>query len=185
MHKKAIKYAALHNLSLAIAYGGPVFGKYALGPAVKEISSEQERGKVLEAAWSKFSPIDLAAHGIFAATWLMHRTALKARHIGGEKTKKLVAMKDVAIAGAVITGLANAIAGQAMKREFPEGVAVAAGGEPSPNTPVGAIKYQRFFQVVGALNKAFVGGAIVLGPAITITAIHESRRRGLFARKYR
>src|SRR4051794_39401440 len=44
----------LHDLGLAAGFGGTLFGKMALNPAVKEVRSREERGKVLDRAWRGF-----------------------------------------------------------------------------------------------------------------------------------
>src|SRR6185295_8551327 len=128
MAKMSITGWALHNLSLAIAYGGPVFAKAALHPASKEIKSDKERGKLLMTAWNNFIPIDVTAHLAFTATWLYGRKVLKSRRLSHE-TAALVALKDVLIGGALITGIANAIVGAAYARRFPQGVPVSPTGE--------------------------------------------------------
>ena len=43
-----------HNLGLAAWFGGTLFGKLALNPSVRAISSREERGKVLNAAWNRY-----------------------------------------------------------------------------------------------------------------------------------
>ena len=131
MAKLSISAWALHNLSLAIAYGGPVFAKVALHPAAKEIVSDKERGKLLLTAWTKFIPVDVAAHLTFTATYLYGRKVLKSRRLSHE-TAALVALKDILIGGALITGLANAAVGKAFAQRFPQGVPVGPNGERVP-----------------------------------------------------
>jgi uncharacterized membrane protein len=178
MHTNALKTSAciLHDLSLAVAYGGPLFGKIALYPAVKEISSQRERGKVVETAWNKFNPVNVAAHAVFTATWLVSRKMLKDQHLG-KQTEKLVIAKDVLVAGALLTGVANTVAGKLMERKFPEGVRVASGDQPSAATPPEAAKFQRFFKVMGPLNLALIAGAIAVGPVLAVAAFHGSPQK--------
>lgn len=178
MHTNALKTSAwiLHNLSLAVAYGGPLYGKFALGPAIKEISSEQERGKVLVTAWNHFAPVNLAAHGAFTASWLVLRKMFKDRNLG-KKTDKLLTVKDTLVAGALLTGVANTIASKRMQRAFPEGVPVRSDHQPSPNTPPQAARFQRFFNVMGPINLALLAGALAVGPVLVVTALHGSRRK--------
>jgi hypothetical protein len=179
MAKLSISSWALHNLSLAIAYGGPVFAKAALHPAAKEIVSDKERGKLLETAWNKFIPIDVAAHLTFTATWLYGRKIIKSRRLSNE-TEALVTLKDVLIGGALITGLANAMVGKAYAKRFPQGVPVSPTGEITGKSSE-ARKFQQYFKVMGPLNRALVAGAIAVGPAITVS-IFRSMRRGMLAR---
>lgn len=173
---------AIETTSLAIAYGGPIFAKFALYPALKEISSEKERGKLMEEAWNRFVPIDLSAHIFFTASWLVCRRTLTSRRISRE-TAQLVAFKDVLVAGALVTGLASIAATRMMKRELPEGFSVDACGNVKEDQPQG-VKYERFLRFVGSLNRAFTAGALSLGPAIAATAL-KSSRRGLLSRIFR
>jgi hypothetical protein len=179
MAKLSISAWALHNLSLAIAYGGPVFAKAALHPAAKEIVSDKERGKLLLTAWTKFTPVDVAAHLTFTATWLYGRKVLKSRRLSHE-TAALVTLKDLLIGGALITGVANAIVGKAFARRFPQGVPVGPNGEIDPKSKE-ALKFKQYFKVMGPLNRALVAGAIAVGPAITVSVV-RSMKRGMIAR---
>jgi uncharacterized membrane protein len=164
---------AVHNLALAIAYGGPVFAKTALKPALREIPSETERGKLVACVWHHFSPVDLTAHVLFATTWLHGRKVL-CEHGLSPHTARLVAMKDLFVLGAVATGIANVLVGKAMKREYPQGIPLTEGAEPAASAPKGAERYEHYFKVMGPLNKAFVVGAIAVSPAITISVLRTA-----------
>ena len=124
MHTLVKAAAAIHNLSLATAFGGPLFAKVGLRPAViKDITDEKERGRVLACAWAKYNKINVPAHVAFTATWLIERHAIK--HLNPDhRTQRLVAFKDLLIAGALLTGLANVAVGKKLCREFPEGIPV-------------------------------------------------------------
>jgi uncharacterized membrane protein len=177
MHSGIITAAIVHNLSLAVAYGGPLFGKYALRPAVLEDAAAKpvERGKILEDAWSRFSKINRRAHLAIGVTWLLERHAIKT-HISDQHTRKLVALKDVLVSGVLVTGLANTIAGEMMKRDFPNGVPIPAAGNTTPENAAKIERYVTFFRIMGSLNMALVGGSIALGPVITAAAFRASRR---------
>ncbi len=45
----------MHDLGLATNFGGALFGKVGLHPAVRQITSERERGEVVAEAWKGFS----------------------------------------------------------------------------------------------------------------------------------
>ena len=166
---------AIHNLALAIAYGGPIFAKTALKPTLREIPTEIERGKVVENAWHHFTPVDVAAHVTFAATWLHGRKEI-CRNDVSQHTAHLVSLKDVFVLGALTTGIANAVVGGAMRREYPQGVPLTEGGEPSANAPKGAHRYEHYFKLMGPLNKAFVVGAIAVSPAIALSVLRAYQR---------
>ncbi len=56
---------ALHDVGLAAWMGGQVFGKFALDPAVKDLSDPRDRGRVASKAWMGFNQI--GSTGLVAA----------------------------------------------------------------------------------------------------------------------
>ena len=60
---------AAHDVGLATWFGGTLFGKFALNPAVNVISERRERGKVLNTAWNGFNVLNAAGLGAAAAGW--------------------------------------------------------------------------------------------------------------------
>ena len=54
-----------HNLGLAACFGGLLFGKTALNPSLNTITSEAERGKMLNTTWNRYNAINvgLVCHG--------------------------------------------------------------------------------------------------------------------------
>jgi uncharacterized membrane protein len=175
MHTLVKTACAVHNLSLATAFGGPLFAKLALRPAViREIKDEKERGRVLACAWTKYSKINVPAHLLFTATWSIERQAIKHMHVD-RRTIKLVHLKDLLIAGALVTGVANVIVGKMVKRDFPEGVPVT----DKPSTDPRLEKYRRYFRVMGPANLVLVGASLAIGPFIAGRVIHSLRKNAL------
>src|SRR5262249_3458905 len=74
---------AAHDVGLATAVGGTLYGRAALEPALHEIADPIERDRVSTAAWQKFSWINLVAHGVVAATWFAGRSMLSGREVSG------------------------------------------------------------------------------------------------------
>lgn len=178
MHTKKglVTTAIIHNLSLAVAYGGPIFATMALRPALLQgSSSDKDRGKVMQIAWAEFTKINVPAHLAFTATWLVERAAIK-RYYGTRRTNKLVAVKDALIAGALLTGVANVVAGRMLKRQFPDGVPYPAEGNVTPEQAEKIARYVNFFRVVGGLNRALVGASIAAGPVIGASILRHQKR---------
>lgn len=153
----------LHDLSTAVAFGGAVFGKLALDPAVRLISSPRERAKVLSAAWGGYNILNAIATGAAGATWLAGRAMLSGREID-RKARGLVIAKDVLIGTSVATGAA-CIAGNIImaKDTMAGGAASEAGGGATRGEAEGAGKragLKRFFQVVGTANLLALAGVI-------------------------
>jgi hypothetical protein len=106
----------VHDLGLASAFGGALFGKLALEPAVGEVTDERERTRVEDRAWKRFSiwnTIGLAAIG---ATWFAGRKMLSGREVS-RTARGLTITKDVLVGTSIGVGIASAIVGRLLARE--------------------------------------------------------------------
>src|SRR5580692_318542 len=170
MHALAKTICAIHHLSLATAFGGSVFAKTGLRPALKEgIADMPDRLKVAEIAWKGFNKVNVPAHLAFGATWLYERRMLGKLHLDAH-TQSLVAVKDVLVLGSFVTGLANVAVGKRLAREFPNGVPTK---EIEGAKDAVLEKYRRYFQVMGPLHRVLLGATIAIGPAIGFGVIRS------------
>jgi uncharacterized membrane protein len=62
-----------HDLGIAVGVGGSLFARIALEPSMRKISTPEQRGRVVNDAWSRFGAVQLGALGLMAATWLSPR----------------------------------------------------------------------------------------------------------------
>src|SRR3954468_710757 len=92
----------LHDVGLATAIGGTLFGREALQPAIHEIKDPIERGKVADAAWRRFSWMNLAGHVAFAATWFFGRSMLSGREVS-KTSRNLTLAKDALVIASLAT----------------------------------------------------------------------------------
>jgi len=99
-----------HEIGLATAVGGTMFGRAALQPALREIADPEDRDRVSAGAWRRFSWLNLAAHGVFAATWFAGRTMLSGREVSGS-ARTLTRIKDGLVVASLATGVATHIVG--------------------------------------------------------------------------
>ena len=97
---------AVHDVGLATAIGGSLFGKAALEPALDEISSPRERDRVSTDAWRRFSWVKLGAHVAFAAPWFIGRTMRDGSEVSA-RASALTRAKDVLVGVSVVTGIAT------------------------------------------------------------------------------
>ncbi|HZH04937.1 MAG TPA: hypothetical protein VEY30_14220 [Myxococcaceae bacterium] len=165
----------LHNLGLAAGFGGQLYGQLALHPAIKEVSSEAERGKVLNAAWYNYRPVNLATLGVTALTWVAGRSMLSGREVSKE-TRKLTVAKDVLMGITVASSIFNSIAGGILARQRENGaVPVYSGNEPSASTPEKAAKLQKALGIVGAIGTLSCAGVIGLTSWLNMQAAHSTR----------
>jgi uncharacterized membrane protein len=186
MKALAVAAGAIHGLSLAISYGGPVFAKVGLKPALRKAHSKEERRAIIQTAWSKFSKVNVPAHVGFTASWLVLRAMLRRVHLN-RSTKNLLVAKDLLIAGALLTGVAATVTGKALKRAAnvsttkPANKPVKA-GEATTAAPGKHYKQlMRLEKKLGRANMAFIAGAIIISPAIGLGVI-RSLRMGILGR---
>ena len=101
-----------HDVGLATAIGGTLFGREALHPALREgIGDQQERDRIADAAWRKFSWVNLAAHSAMAATWFVGRAMLSGREVN-RMSRPLTVAKDALIGASLLTGVASVVLGR-------------------------------------------------------------------------
>lgn len=165
----------LHNLGLSTAFGGSLFGKFALNPAVSAISNEEERGKVTNLAWNGFNLVNAISVGTAALTWLFGRSALSGREID-RNTHALVVAKDALMGATVALGAANIFTGAFLARQAPEGaVPEATGNTPTERTPKAAARAMRAINVMGIANLVCMAGVIGLTAVLNMKAGASSR----------
>jgi len=165
----------LHNLGLATAFGGSLFGKVALNPAVAAISSEEERGKVTNLAWNGFNVLNALSLGTAALTWVLGRSQLSGREID-RNTHGMVLAKDALMGASVALGAANIVTGAFLAKQAPEGaVPEATGNTPTASTPQRAATAMRAINAMGIANLACMAGVIALTAVLNMKAGTSSR----------
>lgn len=112
---------AAHDVGLAAAIGGTLFGRAALEPALEDIKSPVERDRVSADAWQRFSWWNLGAHGVFAATWLVGRGMLSGREVN-RRARKLTKVKDGLMIASLATGVSSILFGRWMGRRSERGL---------------------------------------------------------------
>lgn len=154
-----------HNLGIGASFGGQLFGKFALNPKLDVLSSEPDRGRILNAAWNRYNVVNVVSFGTAAATWFVGRAGISGESID-EDARSLVLVKDALFIAAALTGLASIISGLALARQAPDGaVPIESGTTPSSQTPEEASKLLRRVNMLGNVNLALIGG---IGAVTTI-----------------
>jgi hypothetical protein len=169
----------LHDLGLAAAFGGSLFGKLAMNPAVRSIHSEEERSLVLTKAWTGYNIVNAASLATAAATWVVGRTMLSGREVSF-MTRPLVIAKDVLLGVTVGTGVANIIA-DIVKAKTEPAAPMQSGEKPSQRTPETTRKLQTVWKVLGTVNLISMAGVIGV-TAVLATQSAKSVRWGLLSR---
>jgi hypothetical protein len=165
----------VHNLGLAVSFGGSVFGKVALNPNLDVIGSESDRGKILNTAWNRFNIISAGSFIASAATWFPGRLGLSGGEID-DQTRNLVLAKDVLFAAGTVSGIASVIQGRALAGEAPGGATpIASGTTPSANTPEKAASLLRSVNQLGNANLVITGAILGITTILSMKATESSK----------
>jgi hypothetical protein len=163
---------ALRELGLAGLLGGNLFGRFALHPAVAEISSKAERGKVVNAAWRRYGNVNSVSLAALTAGWLTAR-----RH-DSAAPPALTHAEDALIAIVCLLGAASAAEGVRFARLAPDGaVPLQDGSHPAPETPDVAARAKRRLNALGAASVAAELALAGVDAALAQPARHPLPRR--------
>lgn len=177
-------FRVTHDIGLAAWVGGSMFGKFALNPAVSQVSSRAERGKVVNTAWSGYSLVNTTSLGAVTAGWFAARLTEANPWRQTEAERQLSKAKDVLVIAALVTGTATAVQGARLTKQAPDGaVPIERGNEPAPETPRPAARIQRSLGILGSLN--ILSGLGLIGVNAVMAQRSYSRpplRRGLLRR---
>ncbi len=173
-----------HDLGLAAAVGGSLFGKTAFDPAVKQLRNAKWREKVNEDAWGRYGPLTIAAHAAIAAPWIVGRFLLSGKEAGGN-ARALTRAKDILIGVSLVTMAASAILGRMMSKRHardrnPESVGEA--NALADNQAHEKTMLDRAIDVVSTVNLAANVGVMGVTSVLAMEA-GESPRFALESRK--
>ena len=155
----------LHELGLAAGFGGNLFGQLALNPAVAEIQSKRERGKVTHVAWERYKTVNAASLALMAGTWFAGRAMLTGREVG-KGSRALTITKDFLVGGALVSGIGAMAFGRMLDKEIAtSNEPITTGSRPSSETRERVANLQKITNGFGRFNVLM--NAAVLG----VTAI--------------
>jgi len=136
---------AAHDLGLAGLLGGNLFGRLALHPSVTQISDQNERGKVVNAAWRRYGTVNSLSLLAVAGGWAGARAAEARDGRLSPEERRLARAKDVLVGVVALTGVATAVEGVRFSRSAPDGaVPLRDGDHTAVNaTPESALRKRR------------------------------------------
>jgi hypothetical protein len=160
---------SLHDLGLAAWFGGSLAGAVGFNGGAAEVPEEKLRLRVANAAWARWTPVNLVAIGAHLVGAGAITYANKSRVVG----QKGVGASS--LAKAAITGAALAVTGYSRilgkKLEQAEGEPVEGGTDPTAATTPDVAKAQRQLKVCQWLVPGLTGALGVLN------ALHGEQQR--------
>lgn len=174
MHVRSDLVSALgrgaHDAGLAAMFGGALFGRLAMHPALAEVSHPAERGKVVNDAWRRYGTVNSLGLAAVVGGWAGARAGEAADRSLSPRERRLARAKDVAVVAVAVTGVASALEGVRFGRMAPDGaVPLIDGNEASPAAPAPAARAKRALNALGgaslAAELALIGVNAALGQA--------------------
>jgi hypothetical protein len=160
---------SLHDLGLAMWFGGSLAGAVGFNDAAADVQNEKLRLRVANAAWARWTPVNLA--GI--AAHLVGGAGLLYANRGRVAAQRGVAASTVA--KAILTGAALGVTAYSRalgkRLEAADGEPVEGGTEPSPVTSPDIAKVQRRLKLCQWLVPGLTAGIVVLN------AVHGEQQR--------
>jgi hypothetical protein len=150
----------VHDLGLAVCFGGTLFGKVAFNPSVSKLASKPERGRVGGTTWNRFNVLNAASFGAAMLSWSSWRLGSAGKD-ANRRANGLSLTKDLLMGVAASTGLVALVAQVVLNHQAPEGaVPLETGGVPAPEASDKAARLQRLVGALGSVNVALFGGLI-------------------------
>jgi len=160
---------SLHDIGLAAWFGGSLAGAVGFNGAAADVPDRNQRLRVANAAWGRWSPVNLAAIGthVIGGAGLLYanRKRVAAQQGVGASTAAKLALTGAALAATAWSGSLGA------KLAKYDGVPVEGGTDPSPETPPEAAGAQKQLKVLQWAIPALTGGIVVLN------ALHGEQQR--------
>lgn len=149
----------MHDLGLAAWFGGTLANAVALNPAAGGAGDPGSRGRVTNAGWDRWTPVNAAAIGLHLVGSVGQIGANKGRLAAQEGVMSMAVAKTALTAAALGATAYSRVLGKRVSNH--EAVPVESGTSPAPSTPSDVASAQRQLRilqwVVPALTGALVG----------------------------
>jgi hypothetical protein len=176
---------AAHDIGLAALFGGNLFGRLAMHPALEDVSSAEERGKVVNAAWRRYGTVNSLSLAAILAGWIGARSYEAEDRFLTERERALYRAKDVVVGAVALTGVASAVAGVRFGHAAPGGaVPLDSGTEPGRDTPPRAARTKRVLNVLGRASALSELALLGVQAAIAQESFRRPPKRRVLKRRY-
>lgn len=176
---------AAHDAGLAALLGGNLFGRWAMHPALADLSDERERGQVVNHAWRRYGTVNSLGLAAVVAGWLGARSGETQDRWLSPRERRLARAKDVTVLAVAVTGVASAVEGVRFGRMAPGGaVPLSDGNEPSLATPLRAARAKRALKALGGASAVAQLTLLGLEAALAQASYRRPPARRLLRRRY-
>ena len=174
-----------HDIGVAVLLGGNLFGRRAMHPALEWVSSPEERGKVVNAAWRRYGTFNSLALLAVVGNWAGARATETSDRFLSERERRLARAKDVAVGAVALTGVASAVEGVRFGRSAPGGaVPLHSGSEPAAGTPPPAVRTKRLLNALGSASAVAEIALLAVNAALAQENFRRPPGRRFLKRRY-
>jgi hypothetical protein len=151
---------SLSEVGLAAWFGGSLMGAVGVNGAAAKVDAPDQRARVANAGWARWTPVNLAAIAAHLAGSTLLTAGNKGR-IAGQKNVASTAVAKTAVTVAALgaTAYARAVGQKMMKKGD---VPVEGGTDPSAQTPTDVAAAQRKLSVLQWAIPALTGSLLVM-----------------------
>jgi hypothetical protein len=176
---------ALHDLGAAALFGGNLFARVGMHPALASITAPRERGAVVNRAWRRYGTVNSAALAAVVGGWALARCEEASDRMLSDSERRLALAKDYAVAAVAISGIASGVSGVLFARMEPDGaVELEDGSDPLPDTPEREASAKRALNALGAVELASTGALVAINAALSQAGFRRPPVRRLLRRSY-
>jgi hypothetical protein len=176
---------AAHDAGLAALFGGNLYGRVALHPALAGVGEKTERGMVVNRAWRRYGWIQSASLLAIVAGWAGARQNEALPSSLSPRERALARGKDAAVAAVAATGLAAAITGMRFARSAPDGaVPLEDGNTPAAETSEKAARLKRRLNSLNTASTAAELTLLGVNAALGQANFRRPPARRLLRRRY-
>jgi hypothetical protein len=150
---------SLHEIGLAAWFGGSLMGAVGLNGAAAEVDRKEQRARVANAGWNRWTPVNLGAIGAHLAGAALLTLGNKSRVAG----QRGVGVTSIAKTGVTAAALAATAWSRALGQKVISAgdVPVEGGTTPAPETPPDVADAQRKLEKLQWVIPALTGFLVV------------------------
>lgn len=183
MAQQASTSRSLHDVGLAAWFGGSLMGAIGLNGATREVSSPIEAGRVANAGWRRWTPVNAAAIGAHLLGGLGLVNANKGRLVAQRGAGSVNAVKaSLTVAALAATGYSGLLQRKLRTAEQTSGMPAQDATTPIPQTPPEAADAQRKMKRLQWIIPALTGALIVMNAKAGEQQRPAAVARGLWER---
>jgi hypothetical protein len=176
---------AAQDIGVAVLLGGNLFGRRAMHPALEDVCSPEERGRVVNVAWRRYGKFNSLGLAAVVGGWAGARATETGDRYLTSRERVLARAKDVAVAAVAVTGVASAVEGVRFARSAPGGaVPLSSGSEPAPNAPPAAARTKRVLNGLGRASAVAELALLGVNAALSQENFRRPPARRLVKRRY-